>query len=195
MFKTVSTGALSVALAAVLVGPVVIAAPQESKSAPLAKQLTQLLDASKLSTIAAADPSGGFVAALYIPGTQLMVVSGKFPTPDSGIYRLEKQEYRELYMDLMGGALPGSRQVATDVSCDGFASKPRRDVPADTWEQGDKTHSFEGSRKAKLSDEAYQQVYTAADTQYARILEILLAQAKPKSGGPEVAPSLTGGLN
>ena len=42
--------------------------PQDAKSAPLARQLAQALDAAKLDSIAAADPStGAFVAALYSP--------------------------------------------------------------------------------------------------------------------------------
>jgi len=184
MCKTVSAGAVALAFAAAVSGTALIAAEQESKSAPLARQLSQLLDASKLETIAAADPaSGSFVAALYIPGTQLLVVSGKFQSPEFGTNRLEKKEYRELYMDLMGGAVPGSRLVASDVKCDGLAFKPHRDDPADTWENGDKMHSFDGAKKAKLSDEVYAQAYQEADTQYARILELLLAQAKPKVGG------------
>ena len=60
------------------------AGSQESKSAPLAKQLAQVLDAAKLESMAAADPTtGAFVAALYIPGTQLLVVSGKFDAPSN----------------------------------------------------------------------------------------------------------------
>lgn len=181
MFKIVSSGAMAVALAAAVASPSLFAAPQESKSAPLARQLTQLLDASKLESIAAADPTGGgFVAALYIPGTQLLVVSGKFLTPDIGTYRIEKKEYRELYMDLMGGSVAGSRLVASDVSGDGFASKPKRDAPPDTWERDNKTQAFEGSRKAKLSAELYDRAYNDADAEYARILGLLLTQAKPK---------------
>lgn len=182
--KMLSTGALILTFAAAVAPAAILAAPQESKSAPLARQLTQLLEASKVDSIGASDPSGeGFVAALYIPGTQLLVVSGKFETPAFGTSRLAKQEFRELYMDLMGGAVPGSRMFASDVSCDGLAFKPGRDIPADTWEHGDKTQAFDGARKAKLSDEVYAKAYEEADAQYARILEILLAQAKPKGGG------------
>ena len=181
MFKTVSAGAVVVALVA---APAAVSLrAQESKSAPLARQLTQLLDASKVETIGAADPSGeGFVAALYIPGTQLLVVAGKFQSPDIGPYRIERKEYRELYMDLMSGALPGSRRVASDVRCDGFAFKPQHGTPPDSWEYENKTQAFEGSRKAKLSDELYAKAYQDADAQYARILALLLAQAKPKGG-------------
>lgn len=158
------------------------AGPQESKSAPLARQLAQALDAAKLDSIAAADPStGGFVAALYIPGTQLLVVSGKFDSPDIGTHRIDKKEFRELYMDLMGAAVAGSRQFAADVSCDGFVAKPGGDAPADTWEVANKTQAFEGPKKAKLSEEEYLKVFTEADGQYAHILELLLAKAKTGS--------------
>jgi NADH:ubiquinone oxidoreductase subunit 5 (subunit L)/multisubunit Na+/H+ antiporter MnhA subunit len=75
--------------------------------------------------------------------------------PDVGGMERTEKEYRELYMDLMGGAVAGSRLVASDVSGDGFAAKPKRDVPPDSWERNNKTQMFEGSRKAKLSDELY----------------------------------------
>jgi len=178
MFQRLSTGLLLVALAS----PGVSAGPQESKSAPLAKQLAQALDAAKLDSIAASDPStGAFVAALYIPGTQLLVVSGKFQSPDIGTHRISKKEFRELYMDLMGASVAGSRMFAADVSCDGFVMKPDGDLAADTWENGSTTHAFEGHKKAKLSEAAYLKAYTEADAQYAHILELLLAQTKPKT--------------
>jgi hypothetical protein len=171
--------ALLVALLAV--GTVASAAgPQESKSAPLARQLAQALDAAKLDSIAAADPAtGGFVAALYIPGTQLLVVSGKFESPAIGTHRIDRKEFRELYMDLMGASIAGSRQFAADVSCDGFVARPENDSAADTWEAANKTQAFEGPKKAKLSDEQYLKVFAQADEQYAHILQLLLAKVKP----------------
>lgn len=176
MFQRLSSGLLLVALASAGVG-----AGQESKSAPLARQLAQALDAAKLDSIAAPDPAtGGFVAALYIPGTQLLVVSGRFATPDIGTHRISQKQFRELYMDLMGASVAGSRQFAADVSCDGFVVKPDGDLAADTWEFNNKTHAFEGHKKAKLSESEYMKAYTEADAQYAHILELLLAQAKPK---------------
>lgn len=169
-----------VSLSLVLSSAVALSAGQDSKSAPLAKQLAQALDAAKLEAIAAPDPTtGGFVAALYIPGTQLLVVSGKFTTPDIGTHRISKNEFRELYMDLMGASVAGSRLFASDVSCDGFAFKPEGEVPADTWEVANKTHAFEGAKKAKLTEEEYAKAYTQADQQYAHILQLLLAKAKP----------------
>ena len=178
MLRSVSTAVGIVALLSAAAG----AGPQESKSGPLARQLAQALDAAKLDSIAATDPAtGAFVAALYIPGTQLLVVSGKFDAPDIGAHRLSRREFRELYMDLMGASTAGSRQFASDVSCNGFVLKPDGDLAADSWEQGNKTHAFEGHKKAKLSEEEYLKAFTDADTQYAKILELLLAQARPKT--------------
>ena len=154
---------------------------QESKSAPLAKELRSLLESAKTDSIAAPDPAnGGFVAALYVPGTQLLVVSGKFTSPEIGPYRISKKEFRELYMDLMGGSVSGSKVVANDISADGLAFKPSNGIPGDTWEAGATNVSFEGAKKAKLKDEEYSKTYSDADAEYARMLSLLIAQAKAK---------------
>jgi hypothetical protein len=172
------------ASAAILVVLTIVAVPalaaaQESKSAPLARELARLLETQKQECIGAADPgNGAFVAALYVPGTQLLVVSGKFSTPDIGNYRISKKEFRELYMDLMGGAVAGSKTVASDVSANGLAFKPSGDAPPDAFEQGAKNYSFQGARKAKLKDEEYTKAYSDADAEYARLLALLLAHAK-----------------
>ena len=62
---------------------------QESKSAALARQLGAALDAAKLDSIAAADPTAPdvFNAALYFAGAQLLVVSAKYSAP---LYLLER---------------------------------------------------------------------------------------------------------
>ena len=159
------------------------AAAQESKSAPLAKQLVQLLESSKLDSIGAADPTNdAFVAALYIPGTQLLVVSGKFTTPVGAHERIKQKQYRDLYMDLQGAAVPGSRLFASDVSCDGLTSKGNADGAADSWDFANKSLTFDGHKKAKMSETDYTKAFSDADEQYARILTLLLAQAKPKTG-------------
>jgi hypothetical protein len=160
----------------------VAAAAQESKSAPLAKQLAQALDQAKLESIAAADPTtGAFVAALYIPGTQLLVVSGMFDAPAIGTERISRKEYKDLYMDLQGAAKAGTRVFAQDVSADGLSFKAS-DGAVDAWEQANKTLAFDGWKKAKMSEEDYTKAYSKADEHYARILTLLIAQAKPKTG-------------
>lgn len=179
---------VSMSAAVVLTALTFVAAPvlvqaQESKSAPLAKELARLMEAAKVDSIAAPDPaSGAFVAAIYVPGTQLLVVSGRFEGTDIGNYRLSRKEFRELYMDLMGGSVAASKRFASDVSADGLAFKPAGSTPADTWEQGGTSHAFEGARKAKLKDDEYTKIYSDADAEYARMLALLVEQAKHKSG-------------
>ena len=180
MFCTLPRAVLPAVLCASVVAPA-FADSQESKSAPLAKQLAEILDAAKLESMAAADPTtGGFVAALYIPGTQLLVVCGKFDAPAIGTERIKRKEYKDLYMDLQGASKAGTRLFAQDVSADGLSFKS--DGAADAWEQSNKTLSFEGWKKAKMSEEDYTKAYAEADQQYARFLSLLLAQAKTKSG-------------
>src|SRR5829696_4566239 len=83
------------------------------------------LAAAKMDAIAAADPeTGSYVAALYIPGTQILVVSGKFGDDFLGPHRLSKKEYRELYMDLQGASVAGSKLFAQDAGANGFVLKP-----------------------------------------------------------------------
>ena len=186
MLRRVSTtvliaGALAVCGVAAA-GSADLRAPQDAKSAPLAKQLAQALDAAKMDSIAAPDPStGGFVAALYIPGTQLLVVSGRFANPEIGTHRIGKSEFRELYMDLMGASDAATRQFASDVSCDGFVFEPDGDGAADSWENGNKNFAFAGAKKAKLSDGDYRKAFSEADAQYAHILQLLIAKLKPGS--------------
>ena len=59
------------------------AAAQGTRSAVAAKALAEAMDAAKLDSIAAPDPAdpGTFVAALYFPGSQLLVVSAKYAVP------------------------------------------------------------------------------------------------------------------
>ena len=60
-----------------------LAAEQSNKSSAAAKDLAQAMDAAQLDAIAAQDPSdpGTFVAALYFPGSQILVVSAKYSAP------------------------------------------------------------------------------------------------------------------
>jgi len=161
----------------------VLSASQESKSAASAKELCQVLETAKLDGIAAADPSAPdtFVAALYIPGTQLLVVSAKYSAPTLLLDKITARDYRGLYMDLHSASIPGSKVFVQDHRADGLNWRPGGDDGADMWDEGDKSTAFDGEwKKAKMSEADYTKAYTDADERYARLLSLLLAQAKQK---------------
>jgi hypothetical protein len=171
---------LAVLFALVLAAPVASRA-QDSKSADLARQLTQLLDQKKLDAIAAADAEtpGSFAAALYFPGAQLLVVSARYSAPALMNDRLLKKDYREAYMDLSAASIAGTKTFVMDVLGDGLVAKPKTDMPADSVERAGATVTFDGDlKKAKLTDAEYTKAFDEADSSYAHILHVLVTKLK-----------------
>jgi hypothetical protein len=172
--------------AAALAATLTIAFPafaQESKSAALAKQLAAALDAGKMDSIAAKDPDAAdiFVAALYFPGN-LLVISGKYTVPQLLDGRLTKKEFRDVYMDLNGAAVPESKIFIQDPGADGLHARREENQPFDIVEISGKQTMFNSDWKAqKLSEQDYMKTFTEADERYAKILKALLAQLKKTS--------------
>ena len=160
------------------------ASAQESKSAPLAKQLAAALDAAKLDSIAAKDPSAPdiFFAALYFPGVQLLVVSGKYSVPQLLVERLVKKEYRDIYLDLNGASVPTTKLFLEDPGADGVKAKREENQPFDSYEADGKRLMFDGDwKKQKMSEQDYMKVFSVADERYTQILTALIAQLKKTS--------------
>jgi hypothetical protein len=161
-----------------------VASAQESKSSPLAKQLAAAMDAGKLDSIAAKDPSSPdvFVAALYFPGSQLLVISGKYAVPQLLNDRVGRKEYRDVYLDLNGAATADSKIFIEDPGADGLKAKREENQAFDQCEMAGKRTMFNGDWKTqKLSEDDYMKAYGAADDRYSQILTALLAQAKKTS--------------
>lgn len=161
------------------------AASQESKSGALAKELSQAMDAAKLDSIAAVDSStpGGFIAAIYIPGTQLLVVSAKYAVPPLLIDKLKAGDFRGLYMDLHSAGVPGTKIFVQDLGVDGLIWRPAGDLGADALDENNKSISFDGEwKKAKMTEADYMKAYTDADDHYAKMLAALLAKTKELKG-------------
>ena len=179
LLSRVATGSLAALLVLSVAVP---ASAQESKSAPLARQLAAALDAAKLDSIAAKDPEGTdvFVAALYFPNMQLLVVAGKYSVPQLLATRLAAKEYRDVYLDLNGAAT--AKVFIEDPGADGLKPKRESNMPFDQAEMAGKRTMFDGDWKAqKLSEQDYTKAYSAADERYAQILMALLAQLKKTS--------------
>src|SRR5262245_4591333 len=157
---------------------------QDSKSAPLAKQLTAALDAAKLDSIAAKDPSAPdtYCAALYFAGSPLLVVSAKYTAPQLLDARLAKKEFRDTYIDLSSASVPETKIFIQDAGGDGMKAKREENQAFDSYEVGGKPTMFDGDfKRQKLSEAEYLKIFTAADERYAQILAALLAQLKKTS--------------
>ena len=157
------------------------ATAQDARSSAAVKELAAALDSAKLDSIAAVDPSDPetFVAALYMPGAQLLVVSAKYAAPPLLLDKISSKNYRDIYIDLNSASVAGSKVFIIDQSCDGLVAKPEDDKPADTFEHGSSNLSFDGDwKKAKISEDAYLKAFSDADERYAKILALLTAQAR-----------------
>jgi hypothetical protein len=159
-----------------------VALAQEPKSVAMAKQLAAALDAAKLDAVAAkdgADPES-YVAALYFPGSQLLVVAAKYSPAVLIKEKLDKKDYREIYIDLNSAAVAGSRVMFEDMGADGLLADHPDNKAFDSFEiAGKRTVLDEDWRKAqKISNEAWAKAYSEGEVIYERILSALIAQLK-----------------
>lgn len=178
---SLSAAALVVSIGALVAGPLsVVSATQSARSGTAAKELTAALEAAKLDSIAAADPTDpqSFAAALYLSGSQLLVVSAKYAAPSLLAAKIKSKDYRDVYIDLSSASVAGSKVFIIDQNCDGLVSKPGEGAP-DSWEADKVSLAFDGEwRKAKMSEEDYMKTYAQADERYAKIIALLTTQAK-----------------
>ncbi len=160
------------------------ASAQDGKSMALAKQLAAALDAAKLDSVAAKDPTAPdtFVAALYFPGAQLLVVSAKYSAPQLLDARLAKKEYRDTYIDLSSASIPDTKIFVQDGGADGIRAKREENQAFDIYEAAGKPTVFDGDwKRQKLSEQDYMKTFTSADERYSDMLTALIAQLKKTS--------------
>jgi hypothetical protein len=160
------------------------AAAQESKSTALAKDLTALLDAAKLTAIAAKDGSDpeAFVAAMYFSGSQLLIVSAKYSPAVLLNDKLANKDYQEVYIDLNSASVASTRVFVEDLGADGLKAEHEEGTAFDSIDRGGKRTLFNASwrKEQKLSDEQYAKLFADADALYSRLLQALITQAKKK---------------
>jgi hypothetical protein len=157
------------------------AVAQESKSQPLAKQLAAALDAAKLDSLAAPDPStpGVFVGVLYFRGGQILAVSTKYAAPAAIEYKLAQKAYRDIYLDLSAGQPVPGRLFVEDMGADGLQAKRQGAQAFDSVElDGKKVVLNAQPRPQKLTASEYDTAFATADERYAQLLNALLAQLK-----------------
>lgn len=168
----------SAGLAAVFVGMVAGgASAQDSKSAPLAKQLAAAMEAAKLDSFAVKDPGTPFtyVGVFYLPGAQLLVVSGRYSAPMLLEARLSRHEYKDAYVDLNSATDPESRTLIEDAGADGLKAV-RSGTSIDAVSAAGKRVAFDSDwRKQQISETDYRSAFGVADDNYARMLKLLVA--------------------
>ena len=157
---------------------------QESKSTPLARQLAAAMDAGKMESVAAKDPDnpGVYIGALYIPNFQLLVIANNYSAPVLLDTRIDKKEYRDVYIDLNSATVPATRLFVEDLGADGVKARREDNQGADAVENKGARTIFDGDwRKQKMSEEDYMKAFAAADERYTQVLTALLAQLKTGS--------------
>ena len=159
-----------------------LAAAQDSKSAALAGELSRLLDAQKLDSVAAKQTDDLFVSALYFPGSQLLVVGGKYSTPARMNYLLGQKAYRDVYADLSSASEQQSKIFVMDLGADGLRFKRENNQPFDTADVGGRSVAFDGDwGRARISEDEYRKTFQTTDEQYSQMLQALIAVLKKTS--------------
>lgn len=148
-----------------------------SQSADAAARLTALLDATKLDAVASRDPDqpGNFVAALYFPGSQLLVVSGPYSQPALLDKRIAAREFKDVYLDLSTALSHDGQFFVMDMLADGLRPACERDQPFDsTTRNGSGQVEFDGNwKRQQLTEKAYEARFTEDDARYGHLLASL----------------------
>lgn len=177
----VTRSSVAAALAAVLICAPAFAGGQDAKSPDVAKQLAQLLDQQKLQSFAAADKNnpGTYVAAMYFPGTQLLVVSAKYSAPVLLDQKLAQKDYQGVYADLASASIVATRLLVMDTLADGLVARPGSDQPPDSVDRAGTQITFDGDwKKSKQSEADYMKTFDDVDAAYTHAMQILIDKLK-----------------
>lgn len=172
----------TIAVAVLVLAPLTAHA-QDSKSAALAAELTKLLDAAKITEVAAKlSTADQYVGAMYVPGSQLLVVAAKYPSAPRMTYLLNEKNYKEMYLDLSSATDPKTRIFIMDLGANGLRFKRENNQPYDTVDRDGRSVAFDGEwGRAKISEDEYRKTFSATDEQYSEMLQSLIAQLKKPS--------------
>ena len=161
------------------------AAAVREPSAKAASELVAAMKAQNLSAAAARDPDNpdSYVAAMLIPGVQLLVVAGKSTAPAYVEAQLAERKYSEVYSTLHSAVVADSKLFFQDMGADGLTSAGDGSVDI-LYEQGVKQTIFNGDwRGQKMSRAEYEQGFQKADEKYSRLLTILAQSLRTPTVG------------
>lgn len=157
-------------------------AAAQSTSVSAVGELASLLKEGHLDSVAARVPGteDTFVAALYVPGQQLILVSGRYAAPALLREKILAKRFRDAYQDLYGASDPSTRWVVEDLRADGLHLVRAKDEPSDVYTRaGSAPIFFDGEwKRHKLSESDYKEAFAQADTSYARMIGVLVSKLK-----------------
>ena len=173
--KRLTMSAVLVSL--VLAAPGLPAAAEETLSAQPAAALKARMEQLKLDAVAARDPDepGRFIAALFIPGVQFLVVSAPYPVATALDKKIAAREFMDVYVDLQAVRDRSGHFFVEDLLADGMHASD--DAACDTVTLNGATPVvFNGKWDAqRLTQEEYQARFKRDDERYARMLKVLNA--------------------
>ena len=157
---------------------------QTFQSGVVAKELTSVMTARQLDTLAAADPTrpGRFIAALLVPGAQLLVVAADYPNAAELQALLAQRSYRDVYSALHQPLTQQSRVFFLDAGCDGL--RTGADAVDVMYDKGTTETLFDGNwRKSGLSESQYRKRIEDADGQFNHLLTVLRSSLTTQAEG------------
>ena len=159
-----------------------------SESGVKAKELAALLQAKKLEAFAARDAMqpGRYVAAIVVPGVQLLVVSATYSRTNDIEYSLYNKKFQDAYLDLKSGALATERFFVDDAMCDGLVAVPGKNPLHDSVHMDGAKMIFDGDfidpkkskNSKKVPEDVYRKNFATADMRYAKALDLLITELK-----------------
>ena len=153
------------------------AAGDEPLSAAAAATLKAQLDQRGLQAIAAPDPEepGRYVAALYIPGVQLLVVSAPYALAKEIDKKIAAAQYMDVYVDIQAVRDRTGHFFVEDLQADGMRPASDQDLAFDTTTLNGATPVvFNGKwGPQQLTQEEYDARFKKDDERYARMLAVL----------------------
>ena len=169
----------AIALSALVSLPAASGGQSEGATQQLAKELTGLLETKKLDIVAARVDGDTFVAAMFIPGSELLVVSARYSAPALINEKILNRKYRDAYMDLSTASIAESKLLVEDLKADGLrASKQNDGFDIVTRGTGQPMHFNGDWKKQNISQDTYMKAFQDAETAYQAMLRALVAELK-----------------
>ena len=157
-----------------------VALATDSDSTTLAQQLAYFCERTGLNAVAASDPSdsGAFVAALYVTGN-LLVVRARYPAVDEMSVRLKTGKHFQVYLDLIATPTPVGKLFVMDAGANGLLSGVPGAEKIDVIRERAGQITFNGDFAGQgMAAAQYDAKLAQANTEYARLLELLLSSVQ-----------------